>query len=174
MRYVSEYKLSDKDASALISEPSLCHFFEACVSESNDGSESAKWILNAGAKLANEQGCDVDELGISAEQLAGIIVLRKNNSIGSSAATTLFALLCGSDQNAEALAGSEGLLQVNDENVLAVWAQEAIDAQPQAAQDVRQGKDAAIGRLMGEVMKRSGGSADAGAARTQLLAILRP
>ena len=79
-RIMLEYKLSDKDASALISEPSLCRFFESCVCESNNGSESAKWILNAGAKLANEQGCDVDELGISAEQLAGIIVLRKNNS----------------------------------------------------------------------------------------------
>lgn len=172
-RYISEYKLSNKDAAAIISEPSLCCFFEACVSESNNGCESAKWILNAGAKLANEQGCDVDELGITAEQLAGIIVLRENNSIGSSAATTLFGLLCDSDQTAEALAESEGLLQVNDENALAAWVQEAIEAQPQAAQDVREGKDAAIGRLIGEVMKRSGGSADAGPVRTQLLAILR-
>jgi aspartyl-tRNA(Asn)/glutamyl-tRNA(Gln) amidotransferase subunit B len=83
-------------------------------------------------------------------------------------------LLCDSDQTAEALAESEGLLQVNDENALAAWVQEAIEAQPQAAQDVRQGKDAAIGRLIGEVMKRSGGSADAGSVRTHLLAILRP
>jgi aspartyl-tRNA(Asn)/glutamyl-tRNA(Gln) amidotransferase subunit B len=66
------------------------------------------------------------------------------------------------------------LLQVTDENALAQWAQEAIDSQPQAAQDVREGKDAAIGRLIGEAMKRSGGSADAGAVRSQLLAILRP
>ena len=167
-------KLSDKDASALISEPSLCRFFEACVLESNDGSESAKWVLNAGAKLANEQECNVDDLGITPEQIAGIISLRKNNSVGSSAATQLFELLCRSDHSAESLAESEGLLQVNDENALASWANEAIEAQPQAAEDVRQGKDAAIGRLIGEVMKRSGGSADAGAVRNQILSILRP
>ncbi len=173
-RYQKEYKLSDKDASALISEPSLCRFFEACVLESNDGSESAKWVLNAGAKLANEQECNVDDLGITPEQIAGIISLRKNNSVGSSAATQLFELLCRSDHSAESLAESEGLLQVNDENALASWANEAIEAQPQAAEDVRQGKDAAIGRLIGEVMKRSGGSADAGAVRNQILSILRP
>ena len=85
----------------------------------------------------------------------------------------MFVKLCSSDQTAESLAESEGLLQVNDEKTLATWVLEAIDAQPQAADDVRQGKDAAIGRLMGEVMKRSGGSADAGAVRKQLLATLR-
>ena len=86
----------------------------------------------------------------------------------------MFELLCDSDVAADSLAESEGLLQVTDENVLATWVQEAIEAQPKAADDVRSGKDAAIGRLIGEVMKRSGGSAEAGAVRTQVLLVLRP
>jgi aspartyl-tRNA(Asn)/glutamyl-tRNA(Gln) amidotransferase subunit B len=84
----------------------------------------------------------------------------------------LFELLCESEQNAESLAGEAGLLQVTDENQLAVWVQEAIESQPQAADDVRAGKDAAIGRLIGEVMKRSGGSAEAGAVRKHILSVL--
>ena len=173
-RYKNEYNLSEKDASALVSEPSLCRFFEGCVHESSNGTESAKWVLNAGAKLANERGKRVVDLGITPEQIAGIIALRDKGEIGSSAANTLFELLCDSEVSAESLANSENLLQVNDENALASWAKEAIEAQPQAAEDVRQGKDAAIGRLIGEIMKQSGGSADAGAARNQLLTILRP
>jgi aspartyl-tRNA(Asn)/glutamyl-tRNA(Gln) amidotransferase subunit B len=172
-RYKIEYKLSDKDISAFISDPTLCSFFEKCVQQSSNGNESAKWILNAGAKLANEKGRSVDELGITPEQIAGIIALREANTIGSSAANTLFELLCTSDQTAESLADAEGLLQVNDENALATWIQEAIDAQPQAADDIRNGKDAAIGRLIGEVMKRSGGSADAGAVREKIVTTLR-
>ncbi|MBT4524843.1 MAG: Asp-tRNA(Asn)/Glu-tRNA(Gln) amidotransferase GatCAB subunit B, partial [Phycisphaerae bacterium] len=172
-RYKNEYSLSTKDTEALIAEPTLSRFFEACVKAANDPGECAKWLLNAGAKEANEQGCRVDALGITPEQIAGVISLRGENKIGSSAAGTLFVKLCSSDQTAESLAESEGLLQVNDEKTLATWVLEAIDAQPQAADDVRQGKDAAIGRLMGEVMKRSGGSADAGAVRKQLLATLR-
>ncbi len=62
---------------------------------------------------------------------------------------------------------------MRDEKQLAVWVLEAIESQPQAADDVRAGKDAAIGRLIGEVMKRSGGSAEAGAVREQLLTTLR-
>lgn len=173
-RYKSEYGITQKDAMALTSEPSLCRFFELCVEKSGDGLESAKWLLNAGAKRANELGCDVDTLGITPEQISGIITLRAEGMIGSSAASKLFDLLCESEQMAESIASSEGLLQVTDASALRAWVQESIDAQPQAAEDVRGGKDAAIGRLVGEVMKRSGGSADASAARTELLLMLRP
>jgi aspartyl-tRNA(Asn)/glutamyl-tRNA(Gln) amidotransferase subunit B len=173
-RYISEYTLSHKDAQAITADPELCNFYELCVEASGDGAESAKWLLNAGSKLANEHGCNVHALGITPDQLAGIISLRSSNSIGSSAGTTLFSLLCNSDQTAEEIADVEGLLQVTDENALGEWVQAAIETQPQAANDVRNGKDAAIGRLIGDVMKRSGGSADAGAVRKQLLATLRP
>jgi aspartyl-tRNA(Asn)/glutamyl-tRNA(Gln) amidotransferase subunit B len=173
-RYKKQFKLSEKDIAALTAEPSLCYFFEACEKESGNGTESAKWLLNTGAKLSNEQGCMVDELGITPEQIAGIIALRLSNDIGSSSANTLFELMCTSDQTAQSLAESKGLLQVVDEDALALWIQEAIDAQPQATADVRDGKDAAIGRLIGEVMNRSGGSADAGRVRAKLLQTLRP
>ena len=173
-RYKKQFGMSDKDASAITSELGLCLFFESCEQESSNGAESAKWLLNAGAKLSNERGCQTEDLGITPEQVAGIISLREDNKIGSSAANTIFELLCDSDQTAEAVAESSNLLQVTDEGVLATWVQEAIEAQPQAAEDVRNGKDAAIGRLIGEIMKRSDGSADAGAARTQLLSSLRP
>ncbi len=172
-RYIKQFKLSVKDATAITADPSLCYFFESCEKESANGYECAKWLLNAGAKLSNENNCTVDELGITPEQLAGIITLRSSNQIGSSAANTLFEKLCGCDCAADVLAESEGLLQVTDQNALNTWVVEAIDAHPQAADDVRSGKDAAIGRLIGEVMKLSGGSADANAARNQLLSTLR-
>ena len=172
-RYKKHFDLSKKDVDALIANPALCFFFEECVKESANGTESAKWLLNAGAKLSNEKGCNIDALGITPDQVAGIIALRMDNSIGSSSANTLFELLCDSDLTAEVVAESEGLLQVSDAGVLATWVQEAIEAQPQAADDVRGGKDAAIGRLIGDVMKRSGGSADAGAVRMKLLSTLR-
>jgi aspartyl-tRNA(Asn)/glutamyl-tRNA(Gln) amidotransferase subunit B len=172
-RYQSEYGLTAKDALALTADISLCNFFEECVRESGEGAESAKWLLNAGAKRANELGCSVESLGVTSEQIAGIIKLRSCKSIGSSAADTLFGLLCDSDLEAAALADEQGLLQVTDAAEIDAWVKEAIGAQPQAADDVRGGKDAAIGRLVGEVMKRSGGSADASAVRDLLLATLR-
>ena len=169
LRYQSVYKLSLKDVMALTAEPDICNFYEECVKQSNNGTESAKWLLNAGAKYANENKCEVNELGITPEQLAGLIVLRQENKIGSSAADKLFGLLCHSDKTPENVAEENELLQVTDDGAIDSWVIEAIEAQPQAADDVRSGKNAAIGRLVGEVMKRSCGTADAKSVREKLL-----
>ena len=175
-RYEEEHGLPAKDASALVDECDLCRFFEKCIEVSPDdvpGSEVAKWLLNAGARVANERGTEIQELGISPSQLAGIINLRSTGSIGSTAANELFEHLCDSDDPADVVAESRGLLQVNDPGALAGWVEEAIQAQPDAAADFAKGKDAAIGRLVGHVMKASGGQADAGAVRQCLLDKLR-
>ena len=175
-RFKSELDLSEKDARAIVDERDLCHFFETCVdciSVDDAGQQAAKWLLNAGARLANERNCEVHELGITAEQLAGIVSMRATNAIGSSAAEELFERLCDSNETAESLAEDAGLLQVSDSGALNAWVAEAIEAQPQAADDFASGKDAAVGRLVGHVMKASGGQADAAAVRQCLVDTLR-
>ncbi len=173
MRYQKEFDLSTKDASAITAEPNFCLFFESCVHGSDQGNAIAKFLLNTASKHANDLQISVSELGITPQQIQDIIALRASNEIGSSAADKLFGLLCKSDLTAKALAEEEGLLQVNDESAILEWVKSAIEAQPQAADDVKNGKDAAIGRIIGEVMKRSGGSADAGAVRELILSTLR-
>ena len=175
-RFKSELGLSEKDARAIVDERDLCRFFEACVesiSGDDAGQQAAKWLLNAGARLAHERHCEVHELGITSEQLAGIVSMRTANTIGSSAAEELFERLCDSDETAESLAEEAGLLQVSDTGALNAWVADAIEAQPQAAEDFAAGKDAAVGRLVGHVMKASGGQADAAAVRQCLIEQLR-
>ena len=71
------------------------------------------------------------------------------------------------------LAQSRNVVQVRDTGALDGWIDEAIAAQPQAAEDFGQGKDAAAGRLIGHVMKASKGGADAAMVRTRLIERLR-
>jgi aspartyl-tRNA(Asn)/glutamyl-tRNA(Gln) amidotransferase subunit B len=183
-RFVRDDRLTEADAAALTDERRTCTFYESCVAAIHAemgtavptlhaAHEAAKWVLNAAARRANERGCAVDELGITPRQLAQIIVLRDDGAIGSSAADRLFDLLCETDDDAGVAAGEHGLLQVSDASQLDAWIVEAIDAQPQAAADFMAGKDAAMGRLVGEVMKRSAGQADATAVQERLRARLR-
>jgi len=183
-RFVDELGLATKDAATLVEERATCEFFEKCVlaaiDRAGDGSNSAelaqavsKLLLNAGAKRANEQGQRVDELGISAGQVAELVDLRVRETVGSSASDELFGLLCETREDAESVAAGHNLLQVRDESQLAAWCDEAIAAEPQAARDVAEGKDQAIGRLIGRVMKISHGQADAKAVRQALIEKLR-
>ncbi len=105
--------------------------------------------------------------------MAQLIHLRDENKVGSSAADELFALLCETDDDARHVAERAGLMQVSDEAQLDEWIEQAIQAQPQAADDFASGKDAALGRLVGEVMKLSQGQAEAKSVHAKLRQALR-
>jgi aspartyl-tRNA(Asn)/glutamyl-tRNA(Gln) amidotransferase subunit B len=164
-RYVGEYGLERKDADALVEERAACLFFEACVAAAGGGAKAGyscgKFLLNQLSKRANELGCALDRAGLSAEQVAGIVALREAGTLGAQNVDALVAALAGTTDAAKGAAERLGLLVVQDDASLDAWVDQAIAANPQAAADVRAGKGAAIGRIVGAVMKLAGGTADA-------------
>ncbi len=170
-RYMTAYGLSEVDARNLIDVRATALYFEECVaaavacgatkSEKEAGFAVGKLLLNIGAKHANERGIGVAECGIGAAQLAGIVALREAGAIGAQAVDPLFGALTSSDDDAKAAAERLGLLVVRDEGQLQAWVDAGIAANEQAANDVRAGKMAAIGRIVGAVVKLSGGKVDA-------------
>ena len=167
-RYVGEYGLKPVDADNLLAEPSNARFFEACIDPQGAGGEPrrvAAMLLNAGAKRANERGCTLDELGITPRQVADITRLQDGDRISAGAADTLFGLACdpgNSDKEAAVLAEEHGLVQVSDDSQLDAWIDTAL-ADPKnarAVEDIRAGKDKAIGALLGQIMRLSKGRAN--------------
>jgi aspartyl-tRNA(Asn)/glutamyl-tRNA(Gln) amidotransferase subunit B len=177
-RYVGEYGLSAVDAENLAAEREDCLWFESCVQAAGGGAKAGfaigKLLRNTGAKWANERGTGLAALGVRPERVAELFALREANVVGPQAADQLFGLLCQGDAPVKELAERHGLLQVRDDAALERWCDEAIAAQPQAAADVRTGKGAAIGRIVGAVMKLSGGKADAKAVSEVLSRKLKP
>ncbi|MCH2136058.1 MAG: Asp-tRNA(Asn)/Glu-tRNA(Gln) amidotransferase subunit GatB [Phycisphaerales bacterium] len=180
-RWRETFQISAKDANALAQEPRTSDFFEACVAamvkggmdEVSAGQAAAKLLLNAGAREARDRGSAIERVGITVEQVAQLSIMRHAGDVGSTAADELFTALCDSDEPAADAAQRLGLLQVSDAGALDAWIDEAVAAHPQAAEDFAAGKDAAMGRIMGHVMKASGGSADASKVRTRLIERLR-
>jgi aspartyl-tRNA(Asn)/glutamyl-tRNA(Gln) amidotransferase subunit B len=174
-RYIGAYGLSEIDALNIVGERDTCAFFEECVRATvatgafksdkdvvrDVGYAAGKLILNIGAKHANERGAGIHAIGIAPAQVAGILALREQGAIGPQAVDPLFGALCGSGDDAKAVAERLGLIVVRDEGQLNAWVDAAIAANEAAANDVRAGKMAAIGRIVGAVVKLSGGKVDA-------------
>lgn len=183
-RYQTDAALKPKEARALVEDREVCFFYEAAVEAAvalgvplpTAGKLAANFVLQNGMKRANERAVPVHDLGITAAQIGGLVALRDAGEIGSSAADELFGLLCDSDESPKALAQKHGLLQVKDTAAMQTWCRQVIDnpANAKAVADVQSGKDAAIGRLVGEAMKLSAGQADAKAIREMLITLLRP
>lgn len=179
-RAIAEYDLAAKEAQALTEDRDACFFHEAAtarltsmgIAGARAGKLAANLVLGPAMKRANERGVGVHELGITPEQAAGLAGLRESGSLSNQTAEALFDLLCepaNRGRDAADLASERGLLTVRDDAALAAWVDEAIAQNPQAASDVRTGKQQAIGRLVGAVMKLAGGKADAAGVREALL-----
>jgi len=182
-RYRTELGLGVKEATAIVEEPGIAGLLESALAhiaaaspEDREGAGriAANLVLQTGFRIANERGTTVDRLGISGERLAQIALLRHAGKINAAGADKMFVELTTADEDGEALATRLGLLVVRDDAALEKWVREAIEDPANAASvaDLKGGKQAAIGRLVGAVMKRSGGKADASAAKELIAKIL--
>lgn len=164
-RYVGPWGLARKDADQLLAEPDLSDFFEACVAAAGGAPAAAaaiaKLLLNVGMKHANERQKPLHLAGITPEQVAGLMALRDEGTVNAGSADALFGMLCDSDDEPRAAAERAGMVIVRDDRALDAWVDAALAANVQAADDLRAGKMAAMGRIMGHVMKSSGGTVDA-------------
>ena len=169
-RYLSDYGLKPVDARTLVDERDVCLFYEAVIEAGVDGKRAAAILLNNLAKLANERGCFVSDLGLTPTQIATVETMQQASEISSNGADELYAACVelGDEADPRQVAEQKNLIQVSDDSALDEWVAAAIEAEPQAAEDVRSGKMAAIGRLIGAVMKLSKGQANPKAVQAKL------
>jgi len=128
-----------------------------------------KWWLSELARRANEQGVELVELPITPEQVAQIQGLVDAGTVNDKLARQVFdGVLAGEGSPAEVVE-ARGLAVVSDEGALSEAVDRAIEANPDVAQKIRDGKVAAAGALIGAVMKDMRGQADAGRVRELIL-----
>ena len=176
-RFIDAWSLSAIDAENLLAEPANTRFFEDAVAAGRSEvapRRVAAMLLNAGAKRANEAGVALDGLGITPPQVSDIVRLQDGDKISASAADTLFGHACASDEAAEVLAESHGLLQVSDDGALDEWIAQVI-ADPRnekAVLQIKEGKEKAIGALLGQIMKLSKGQANPKVVKDKIKSLL--
>ena len=118
----------------------------------------ANWIAS---NLAIEEGSTLASIA-SVDDLLALASMAEKNEISSNAASELFNDLMNGASDPRVLAESKNLLQVSDEGAIAAIVDEVLadPASAQSLQDIRDGKDKAIGYLVGQIMKKSQGKAN--------------
>jgi len=131
--------------------------------------EARNWWLGYLAQTANEREVDAADLGITPAQVARVVALVADGSLSSALARQVVDGVLSTGSDVDALIAERGLKVVSDTGALSAAADEAIAANPDVAEKVRGGKVAAVGPLVGAVMKATRGQADAASVRTILL-----
>ncbi len=131
--------------------------------------EARNWWLGYLAQKANEREVEPVELGVRPQDVARVIALVGEGALTAALARQVVDGLLETGADADAVVAERGLRVVGDADALGSAADEAIAAHPDVAEKVRAGKVAAVGPLVGAVMKATRGQADAAAVRTVLL-----
>jgi len=163
IRFVNDYKLSDYDAGVLTAERATAEFFDEAVKAGATPKRVCNLITQAGAKIANEAGCGVVELGISAGALAQLAKMVDDSQVSASAAVTIFEEMVKSKKAPEMIAEELNLVQKSDAGEIESLVDAVIADNEKAVADVKEGgkkSKKSLGFLMGQVMQRSKGQAN--------------
>ena len=131
-----------------------------------------KWWLSELARRANEQGVDLPALPVTPVDVARVQALVDEGKINDKLARQVLDGVLAGEGTPDEVVQSRGLAVVSDEGELSAAVDRAIEANPDVADKIRDGKVAAAGALIGAVMKEMRGQADAGRVRELILAKL--
>ena len=171
-RYREEFAIPDYDIEIITGEKSLADLFEATVVLGSQPKKVSNWLMGETLRLMKEREVDAADLCFSPENLAKLIALTDKKVINSSVAKEVFEVMFEKDIDPEQYVEEKGLKTVNDEGALKKTIEEVIAANPQSVEDYRNGKEKAIGFLVGQTMKLMKGKADPGTVNQILMELL--
>ena len=157
-RFMDEQGLADYDATLLTASRELADFFEAVCKEYDQPKKVCNFI---GTELLREYGPErIGECPVSSSQLAALLVMVEKATISGKIAKTVFAEMLVSGDDPEKIVKDKGLVQMSDEGELVALVREIIAANPDQAQQYRDGKTKVIGFFVGQLMQKTRGKAN--------------
>ncbi|MGS2780364.1 Asp-tRNA(Asn)/Glu-tRNA(Gln) amidotransferase subunit GatB [Robertmurraya sp. GLU-23] len=159
-RYTEEWGLPAYDAAVLTVVKETADFFEATVAAGADPKQASNWIMGELSAYLNSEQKELADVALTPEGLAGMIKLITDGTISSKIAKKVFKELVEKGGSAEKIVKDQGLVQISDEGALLTVIAEVLDANPQSIDDFKNGKEKAIGFLVGQIMKATKGQAN--------------
>jgi aspartyl-tRNA(Asn)/glutamyl-tRNA(Gln) amidotransferase subunit B len=159
-RYIEELGLSPYDAHVLTLSKDMANFFEETIADGADVKLSANWLMGEVSAYLNADQKELKDIKLTPSNLSGMIKLISDGTISSKIAKKVFKELADNGGEAEEVVKAQGLVQISDEGALREIVTTTLDANPQSIEDFKNGKDRAIGFLVGQIMKATKGQAN--------------
>ena len=159
-RYKEEFDIPEYDIGIITDSKHMADLFEETVAICKQPKKVSNWLMGETLRLLKEKNMDPEDIRFAPGNLAKLIGLVDAKAINSSVAKEVFEVMFEEDVDPEKYVEEKGLKTVNDEGALRKTIEEIIAANPQSVEDYHNGKDRAIGFLVGQTMKAMKGKAD--------------
>lgn len=159
-RYKKEFDIPEYDIGIITDSKHMADLFEETVAICGQPKKVSNWLMGETLRLLKEKNMDPEDILFSPENLAKLIQLVDSKAVNSTVAKEVFEVMFAENIDPEKYVEEKGLKTVNDEGALRKTIEEVIAANPQSVEDYRNGKEKAIGFLVGQTMKAMKGKAD--------------
>lgn len=170
-RYTNDLGLSEYDAMVLTQTKEMSDFFEATIALGADPKKAANYLMNDVNSYLNDKQVDLQDTKLTPANLAGMIKLIDDGTISSKMAKKVFKGILDGEEPA-AYAEKNGLVQLSDPAKLQPIVDDVLANNEQSIEDYKNGKDRAVGFLVGQIMKQTRGKANPGVVNKLLMKAL--
>ena len=159
-RFRKDYGLPEHDTVLLTSSKAMGDYFEAAVGEGANPKAASNWMMGELSAFLNAHNIEIDEVLTTPAQLAAMIDQVDKGVISGKIAKSVFEEMLANGKDPGAIVEERGITQISDEGELARIIEETIGENPASVEDYRSGKEKALGFLVGQVMRKTGGRAN--------------
>lgn len=164
-RFEESYQLSAYDAAVIIDQGlTVADYFETVTKGCGNGKQAANWVTQDVLRELNERGLAISEFPIQPKVLAALLQKVNAEEITIKSGRTVFQeLLNYSDgipgvEQIQSIIEDKGLALVSDTGELDSIVQTVVEKNEKAVADFQSGKQAAVGALIGQVMREIKGA----------------
>lgn len=159
-RYVSEFGVTEYDASVLSSDLVTARYFEEAAKGAKKPKSISNWILNDLQSALSAASRTLADCPIPPQALDELVNLIEDGRINSKQGKEVFGEMFSSGKAPSIIVKEKGLEQVSDTGAIEALCDQAIANSAKAVAEYKAGKLAAINAIKGQVMKLSKGQAN--------------
>lgn len=158
-RFLEQYGLKEYDASVMVNDRDMADFYEEVMKDAKDAKKAANWVIGDTSAWLNKNGLNFSKNPASAKSLATLVNRIEEGVISGKQGKEVFEeLMNGADP--DQVIKDKGMVQMSDDSALLELIGKVLDENPKSIEDFKNGKNRAVGFLMGQVMKASKGQAN--------------
>lgn len=172
-RYTQDWGIPAYDAGVLTQTKEMSDFYDATVAAGANPKLAANWLMGEVNAYLNSKQVELSDTTLTPEHLAIMIKLIEDETISSKIAKKVFKEIITNDTEPKAWVESKGMVQLSDPAKLQPIIDEVLDNNEQSIEDFKNGKDRAIGFLVGQIMKKTRGMANPKMVNKLLMASLK-
>jgi aspartyl-tRNA(Asn)/glutamyl-tRNA(Gln) amidotransferase subunit B len=159
-RFKTQYGLNDYDANVLIQEKDIANFFEECCAIYKESKKISNWITGALSAEMNGRNKTIKDIKISAKDLTGLIAKVEDGVVSNLVGKDILTMMIDLGKSADIIIAEKGLAQVSDDGALEKIIDEILGENPSVVAQIKEGKESAMGFLVGQAMKKTQGKAN--------------